>query len=110
MGIRETQLMGLNQRAYEKLLGLYPVESGVTYGGMFPEEEYPLHLYVKPSYRAEDLLKEIESLEEKVRDLHILLDMELKTCETVYESYEQEVVWSSGPMIYLGLKDAAGNA
>lgn len=108
MGSRSTQIIGLNERARELVAGHIERPSTDTYSGMFGEP-YPLYDYVTPADQLGELVEERSRLLEQLDELEDRIAAAASNRPVAYRQYQQEVLWSSGPCIFLALRDANGD-
>ena len=108
MGIRETQFIGISPRAAEAVSDLHPVIlDGRCVEGMY-DEKIPLARYVAATEAMRAIMVEISDLEVQIDDAVGRL-VELAAVEpAVCREVEQEVFWSSGPVIFTTLVDENG--
>jgi hypothetical protein len=108
MGSRSTQIIGLNERARRLIAAHIERPSTDTYSGMFGEP-YPLYDYVAPADQLAKLVDERSALLEQLDGLEGRIAAAAANRPLAYREYQQEVLWSSGPCIFLALRDADGN-
>lgn len=111
--MRANQPMGLSPAAHDllKLKGLIQVASDRFYEGYW-DEHYPLFDYVAPTPA---LAVRLAARDKLVADL-AALDAEIETAgramvarkEHSYSEYEQGVLYSSGPVMFLALRAPNG--
>lgn len=109
--MRANQPMGLKAVAHDLLEGLFPIDSGSAYEGYW-EERYPLVAYVAPDAAMTAVLAERAALAARVAEL----DAELTAAGQAmfaaggfaYVEYQQDVLFSSGPVMFLALRGPDG--
>ena len=109
--MRANQPMGLTPAAHTLLEGLVPIDSGRTYEGYF-DAEYPLLAYLRPTAAMVDLLAERAGVAARLAEIDGWVEDCAKAALAAgaydYAEYEQAVLYSSGPCMFLALRDAAG--
>ena len=106
MGSRSTSMMGLNSRAQQMVAERIAVESDSQVQGMFGEP-YPLCEYVTPDESLRQMLSQRAELLQDLDALESRIQQAAKSLPTQYREYQQAVEWSSGPCIFLALRDEA---
>lgn len=109
--MRANQPMGLRPAAHPLLEGLVAVHSGRTYEGYW-DEAYPLAAYLVPTPAMTTLLAERSALEVRLGELEAAVEAAgqamLSEGTFAYMEYEQDVLYSSGPVMFLALRGPDG--
>jgi hypothetical protein len=109
--MRANQPMGLSTAAHDLIRGLIQVSSDRFYEGYW-DERFPLFDYVTPTPALAARL----AARERLAAALAALDAEIETAgrelvarkEHAYSEYEQGVLYSSGPVIFLALRTPDG--
>lgn len=109
MGIRQNQVFGLNDAARALLAReqLIAYENGQSFEGYF-DETFPLHNWAAPTPEMNRLSAEIVRLEISLSQAEQRRSLLAAAAPTRYSEYVQEVVYSSGPCIFVALRGADG--
>jgi hypothetical protein len=109
--MRANQPMGLSPAAERLVNGKIAVESGQHYEGYWGES-FALRAWLQPTGELGRRAAELEALRERVATLEAeLAELGRRLVAeggAAYVEYEQDVVYSSGPCMFLALRDAAG--
>lgn len=108
--MRANQPMGLTASAYALLEGLVPVDSGRFYEGYW-DARYPLTAYLEPDFEMATLLDRRATLAARLAELDATVEQAARARfaagDFTYVEYEQAELSSSGPVMFLALRDAA---
>ena len=109
--MRANQPMGLTTAAHALIEGLIPVDSGRTYEGYW-DERYPLAAYVASEGELAALRDARDAAAAALAAAQAALTAAAAAQVVAgahrYEEYEQGVLYSSGPCMFLALRDASG--
>lgn len=109
--MRANQPMGLTPAAHALLEGLVRTESGERFYEGYWDERFPLGDYVDPAPIA-GLLARRDAAQTELDSAQAELDRAARELAAGgaarYREYEQDVLFSSGPVMFLALRDQDG--
>ena len=110
--MRANQPMGLTAESHDLTKDLVRIDSGATYEGYW-DESFPLSAYVRPGPTLVGLLADQAALSARLAETGAAIEAEAKRLiaagEMAYAEFEQATLYSSGPCMFLALRDGAGN-
>lgn len=109
--MRANQPMGLTASAADLVKDLVPIDSGQFYEGYW-DARYPLTAYLEPDFEMAILLDQRTALAARLADLDAAVERAAQARfaarDFTYVEYEQAELSSSGPVMFLALRNVAG--
>jgi hypothetical protein len=103
--------MGLSEAARVQVADLIAIDSGQEYEGYW-EERWPLRAYLRPDPPLIELLARravvADQLEALETEITTAAERRFAAGDFAYQEYEQAELSSSGPVLFLALRDAQG--